>query len=143
MTDEDRRLAHIAVLERYRDAWVAGDIATLFALYADDFVLHWNGANPLAGTHHGKDAAVRALSVFTQKTARRLRSPTVTLIPGRRLIAVTNIMADAEKAVMIAHENLAGREVDRTLVYRTDGEKLVECWVLDADQAYIDGLLDT
>jgi len=130
MTDEDRRLAHIAVLERYRDAWVAGDIATLFALYADDFVLHWNGANPLAGTHHGKDAAVRALSVFTQKTA-------------RRLIAVTNIMADAEKAVMIARENLAGREVDRTLVYRTDGEKLVECWVLDADQAYIDSLLDT
>jgi hypothetical protein len=56
---------------------------------------------------------------------------------------VTNIMADADKAVMIARENLAGREVDRTLVYRTDGEKLVECWVLDADQAYIDGLLDT
>ncbi len=130
MTDEDRRLAHIAVLDRYRDAWIAGDIATMFGLYADDFILHWNGSNPLAGTHHGKDAAIRALSAFTQKT-------------GRRLIGVTNIMADADKAVMIARENLADREVDRTLIYRTDGEKVVECWVLDADQGFIDGLLNT
>lgn len=130
MTDEQRRLANIAVLERYRDAWTTGDIATMFGLYADDFILHWNGSNPFAGTHQGKDAAIRALSVFTQKT-------------GRRLIGVTNIMADADKAIMIARENLAGREVDRTLVYRTDGEKVLECWVLDADQAFIDSLLDT
>jgi ketosteroid isomerase-like protein len=129
MTDEDRRLAHIAVLERYRDAWVAADIATMFGLYADDFILHWNGANPFAGTHAGKPAAIAALSNFTQKT-------------DRKLIGVRNIMADADKAVMIARERLAGREVDRTLVYRTDGEKLLECWVLDADQAWIDSLLN-
>jgi uncharacterized protein len=130
MSDEQRRLAHIAVLERYRDAWTTGDIATMFGLYADDFILHWNGSNPYSGTHHGKDAAIAALSAFTQKT-------------GRKLIGVTNIMADADKAIMIARENLAGREVDRTLVYRTDGQKVVECWVLDADQAYIDSLLNT
>ena len=130
MTDEARRLAHISVLERYRDAWTGGDVAAMFGLYADDFVLHWNGSNPFAGTHVGKDAAIRALSAFTRKT-------------GRRLVAVSNIMADADKAVMIARENLAGREVDRTLIYRTDGQKVVECWVLDADQAFIDGLLNT
>ncbi|RYF92490.1 MAG: nuclear transport factor 2 family protein [Caulobacteraceae bacterium] len=129
MTDDDRRRAHIAVLKRYRDAWSAGDIAALFALYADDFVLHWNGNNPLAGAHVGKPAAIAALSSFTRKT-------------DRRLVGVLNIMADADKAVMIARERLAGREVDRTLIYRTDGEKVVECWVLDADQAWIDGLLN-
>lgn len=129
MTDEERRLANIAVLERYRDAWTTGDIATMFGLYADDFILHWNGANPFSGTHVGKEAAIRALSVFTQKT-------------DRKLVGVTHIMADADRAIMVARENLAGREVERVLMYRTDGEKVVECWVLDADQVYIDGLLN-
>lgn len=128
MTDEDRRRAHVAVLERYRDAWASGDVAALFGLYADDFILHWNGANPLAGTHVGKAAAIRALSDFTRKT-------------DRRLVGVSHIMADADRAIMIARENLAGREVERILMYRTDGEKVVECWVLDADQPYIDSLL--
>ena len=54
MTDEERRLAHITVLVRNRDAWTGGDIATMFGLYADDFILHWNGANPFAGTHRGQ-----------------------------------------------------------------------------------------
>ena len=129
MTDEDRRRAHIAVLERYRDAWASGDVATMFGLYADDFILHWNGSNPLAGTHFGKVAAIRALSAFTQKTE-------------RRLVGVSHIMADAERAIMIARENLAGREVERVLMYRTDGAKVLECWVLDADQPYIDSLLN-
>ena len=129
MTEEDRRRAHIAVLARYRDAWTAGDLAAMFGLYADDFVLHWNGANPLAGTHVGKVAAIRALSAFTRKT-------------GRRLVGVTHIMADADRAIMVARENLAGRELERVLMYRTDGEKVLECWVLDADQAYVDGLLN-
>jgi ketosteroid isomerase-like protein len=131
-TDEDRRQANLAVMERYRDAWAGGDFAGLAALYADDFILHWNGDNPLAGDHVGKAAALGALVEFTRRT-------------DRRLVAVLNIMADAGKAVMIARERLGGkgetREVDRTLVYRTDGEKLVECWVLDADQGFIDRLL--
>lgn len=128
MTDETRRQGHLAVLERYRDAWTGGDFAGLTGLYADDFILHWNGDNPFAGTHVGKAATVGALLEFTRKT-------------DRKLVAVTHIMADADKAVMIARENLAGREVERVLVYRTDGEKVLECWVLDAEQGYIDGLL--
>ena len=89
MTDEDRRRAHIVVLERYRDAWTAGDVASMFGLYADDFVLHWNGANPFAGTHFGKVAAIRALSAFTQKTS-------------RKLVGVTHVMADADRAIMVS-----------------------------------------
>ncbi|HYE45395.1 MAG TPA: nuclear transport factor 2 family protein [Caulobacter sp.] len=128
MSDEARRQGHLAVLERYRDAWTGGDFAGLIGLYADDFILHWNGDNPLAGTHVGKAAAVGALMEFTRRT-------------DRRLVSVTNIMADADKGIMIARESLAGREVERVLIYRTDGEKMLECWVLDADQPYIDSLL--
>jgi len=128
MTDEDRRQGNLAVLERYRDAWAAGDFPGLIGLYADDFILHWHGDNPFAGTHVGKAAAVGALLEFTRRT-------------DRKLVAVTHIMADADRAIMIARESLAGREVERVLIYRTDGEKVLECWVLDADQAYIDGLL--
>lgn len=127
------RIEHLTVLQQYRDAWTCGDFAALIDLYDDDFVLHWGGCNPLAGVHKGKTAAVAALLEFTRLTS-------------RQLVAVDHIMADEARAVMIARERLSGgeesREVERLLLYRTDGCKLLECWVYDSDQAFIDRLLN-
>lgn len=127
------RTEHLKVLQDYRDAWTGGDFAALIDLYHDDFVLHWNGRNPLAGVHRGKAAAVTALLEFTRLTS-------------RQLVSVDHIMADDARAVMIARERLSGagesREVERLLLYRTDGRKLLECWVYDSDQAFIDQLLN-
>ena len=131
-TPEDARAATLAPAERYAVAWVAGDFPAMLATYADDFILHWFGENPLAGVKHGKAAAVEALMAFTRLT-------------NRRLIAVDSVMADAHRAVIIARESLtcAGetREVERVLVYRVEGDQLAECWVYDADQRFIDRAL--
>ncbi len=127
------RMDHIAVLEQYRDAWIAGDFAALIDLYHNDFRLHWHGENSLAGVHEGKAAAVSALLEFTRRT-------------NRQRADVTHVMADEERGVMIAREHLTGgdetREVERLLVYRTDGRKILECWVYDGEQAFIDRLLN-
>jgi len=131
-TPEAVRLASLAPAQRYADAWVAGDFPAMLATYSDDFILHWFGENPMAGTRHGKAAAIEALMAFTRLT-------------GRKLIAVDSVMADAHRAVIIARESITAagetREVERVLVYRVAGEHLAECWVYDADQRFIDKAL--
>lgn len=129
---DQARAANLAPAQRYADAWVAGDFPAMLATYADDFVLHWFGANPMAGVKHGKAAAVEALMEFTRRT-------------GRRLVAVDSVMADTGRAVIIARESLTAagetREVERVLVYRVEGDLLAECWVYDEDQRFIDRAL--
>lgn len=134
MTDhpETTRLANLAAARRYVDAWLAGDFPAMLATYADDFVLHWFGANPMAGVKRGKAAAIEALLEFTRRTS-------------RRLVAVDNVMADAGRAVIIVREAITAagetREVERLLVYRVADGLLAECWVYDEDQAFIDRAL--
>ena len=126
------RLANLAAAQRYADAWLAGDFPAMLATYHDDFVLHWFGANPMAGVRRGKAAAIEALMEFTRRTA-------------RKLVAVDSVMADARRAVIIARESLTAageaREVERVLVYRVADGLLAECWVYDEDQRFIDRAL--
>jgi len=122
----------LAAARRYADAWAAGDFPALLATYSDDFVLHWFGDNPMAGVKRGKAAAVEALMAFTRLT-------------GRRLVAIVDVAAGADRAVIIARESLTAagetREVERVLVYRAEGGLLAECWVYDQDQRFIDRAL--
>ncbi|MFZ5670613.1 MAG: nuclear transport factor 2 family protein [Pseudomonadota bacterium] len=130
MTDAAR--TNLAPLRRYVDAWAAGDFPGMLATYADDFVLHWYGDNPLAGTKRGKPAAVEALMTFTRRT-------------GRKLTGVVDVMAGAELAIAIVREEITAagetREVERILVYRVANGLLAECWVYDQDQRFIDRAL--
>lgn len=121
-----------AALERYAAAWLANDLAAIVACYHDRFTLHYFGSNPLSGAHVGKRAALETLAAFGRLT-------------GRRLVSVVDIMAGANRGVILARERLgradAAREVERVLVYRVEEGLLAECWVHDADQAFIDALL--
>jgi ketosteroid isomerase-like protein len=125
-----RHTETLAAVQRYAEAWAKGDTAAIVAGYADDIVLHWGGAHALSGDHVGKPAALTALAEFGRRT-------------GRRLVAVVDVMAGAERGVVIAREALGtpAIEVERVLVYRAEGGRLAECWVYDADQALIDRLV--
>ena len=113
----------------YTDAWLAGDIATVLDLYADDIVLHYGGANPLTGDHRGKDAAVTVLLAVQEKT---LRVPT----------EVIDVMEGATYAAAWVREQWTvdgdSVEVMRLLTYRVADGKLAECWLFDPDQALVD-----
>ena len=130
----DSTTTNLAAVRRYVDAWLAGDFPAMLATYHEDFVLHWFGDNPLAGTKRGKPAAVEALMAFTALT-------------GRKLVGIVDVMAGAERAVAIVRESLTAggetREVERVLVYRVANDLLAECWVHDADQAFIDRALSS
>ncbi len=120
------------VIARYAAAWTAGDFASLFALYADDFVLHYPGSHRLSGTHVGKDAALKAMGDFNVAT-------------GRKLVAVVDTMAGEARAAQIVRETMVTpegvREVERVFAYRIEGGLMRACWLYDSEQALIDRLV--
>ena len=58
----------VDTVRRYAEAWKANDIAAVFDLYHDEFVLHYFGDSPLAGDHVGKEAAIQVLVEATQRS---------------------------------------------------------------------------
>ncbi len=114
----------------YADAWLAGDLAAIIDMYADDFVLHYFGDSPLAGDHVGKDAALTALATATTRT-------------NRRLLDIEDVLEGRVLSAIVAREEVGTDErriVRRVLLYRTDAAKLTECWLYDEDQRAIDAL---
>jgi ketosteroid isomerase-like protein len=139
MANNRSEIEHQAAIEptrlavsRYANAWLAGDRPALAACYHDDFTLHYFGSNPLAGDHAGKAAALGILAEVTRRT-------------NRRLLAIVDVMAGAERGALLVRERFErdGRiaEIERLLVYTVRDGLLSECWVYDQDQAQVDAFL--
>jgi ketosteroid isomerase-like protein len=124
--------ANRTVLERYAAAWLAGDLPGIIGSYHDEFILHYHGTSDLAGTYVGKEASLRALVEFSQRSE-------------RRLVEVTDILVGQTGGALLVRESLGAGdmrfETDRVLVYRVRADLLAECWVYDTDTARVDGVL--
>jgi hypothetical protein len=118
-----------AVLQGYREAWTAGDLARIVDAYHDDFVLHYFGDSPLAGTHTGKEAG---LTIVGQASARS----------QRELVEVSDVLVGEELGALVVRELLGPerRECRRVLLYKVRDGKLAECWLYDEDQRFVDSL---
>ena len=120
------------VIDRYADALLANDIATVLDCYAEDIVLHWNGRHALSGRHRGKDAALKALIAFAQRTERKfLDFPARFYGPNRGGVISREALGTGD----------ARTEVERVLIYAVRDGRFTECWVYDSDQAMIDRLV--
>lgn len=121
-----------AVIDKYAEALLANDIATILDSYAEDIVLHWNGHHALSGHHRGKEAAVKALIAFAQRTK-------------RKFLSFSARVYGPERGGLISREALgtgdARVEVERVLIYAVRDERITDCWVYDADQELIDRLV--
>lgn len=126
--DSADRDANHAIIAKYARAWEAGDAPTLVGLYHDDFTLHYFGKNALAGDHVGKAASLAVLQKVYQLTNRKIKVHDVLSGPGHGAILARE------------HWTSGGRDfdVERVLVFHLRDEKLVECWVYDADQRAVD-----
>jgi uncharacterized protein len=117
------------VAERYRDAWTSGDLTGILDCYADDFTLHYFGSNPFSGDHVGKDVAITTLLTVGAKAP-------------RQLVAVDEVLAGPDAAVIVARERITvdgeTHEIRRVLRYRIAGDRFAECWLYEEDQALID-----
>jgi uncharacterized protein len=123
---DDTRLT----LERYAAAWLKGDLATMSALYGEDFTLNYLGSHGLVGTHAGKARALAILGEFTRRS-------------GRRLKAVTDVMSGAHLGALVVREAMGPEaiEVERVLVYTVSGGQMRTCTVFDEDQELVDRLV--
>ena len=115
----------IDTVRRYAEAWQANDIAAVFDLYHDEFVLHYFGTSPLAGDHVGKEAAIEVLVEATQRS-------------GRQLDAIEDVLGgDRSPQSSPARASGSGsRMVRRVFVYTVRDGKLAECWLYDEDQRF-------
>lgn len=123
---------HVAVvLRRYVGAWQRSDLATLIDCYHDEFTLHYGGASRFAGTHRGRDAAVAVMAE-------------VSTVAPRELVSIDVVLSSDRAGAVVATERLTRgdetAEVTRTLQYRVRDGRLVECWLLEHDQATVDHL---
>lgn len=132
MAGEDVLAVNAEVLNRYATAWMAGDIKTIFACYHDDFTVHYDGRNPLAGTHAGKPAALAAMAEISRRS-------------GRRLVEVMEVLPGVRRSVLVVRESFhrddLTAEVERVLTYAIRDGLFHACWVHDQDQALIDKFL--
>jgi ketosteroid isomerase-like protein len=119
-------------VQRYADAWAAGDAATVVGLYADDIVLHYFGDNPLKGDHIGKAAALSALGRISQAVKRGAPE-------------IHDVLGGEHHAALLAKERWGegedAIELNRLLLYHVRDGKLAECWIYDEDQRLVDRLL--
>ena len=117
------------VLRRYADAWRGSDLDSLLDCYHDELTLHYGGGSRFAGTHRGRDAALAVMAEVS------------TLAP-RELLSIDGLLAGDAAGALLATERLhrdgESAEVTRTLQYAVRDGRLVECWLLEHDQATVD-----
>jgi uncharacterized protein len=130
---DDLGMDPIDTVRRYAEAWRANDIAAVFDLYHDDFVLHYFGDSPLAGDHVGKDAAISVLVEATQRS-------------GRQLDEIEDVLGGSTFGAIVAREGVGRdqtRVVRRVFLYTVRDGKLAESWLYDENQRLIDSLWST
>jgi ketosteroid isomerase-like protein len=121
------------LLRRGYAAFGAGDMETVFGLFADDMVWHNGGSNQLTGDYRGHDAIMGMFGKLLEVTGGTLR------------LDVHDILAnDTHGAVLVtAHaerdgQPMAVREVN---VWHVHDGKATEFWVFAEDSAELDKML--
>ncbi len=121
------------LLRRGYAAFSAGDMETVFGLFASDMVWHNGGSNRITGDYRGHDAIMGMFGKLLEVTGGTLR------------LEVHDILAnDAHGAVLVtAHaerdgQPMAVREVN---VWHLRDGKATEFWVFAEDSAELDKML--
>jgi ketosteroid isomerase-like protein len=121
--------AEPGIVRQYADAWLAGDLATMFDLYDDDVVVHYGGSSAYAGTHHGKQ---RLIEVLIETASRS----------DRKLVDVDAVYDEGDHGAIFVTESFhvgdATVVLPRALRYRVAGDRIVECWLYDHQQQLVD-----
>jgi uncharacterized protein len=128
------RPSPVDVMRRYLAAMRGGDREKAYGFYAEDVVFHIPGRSRFAGTHRGRDAAVRYIESAVALVHR-----------GDLEVELVDMLAGEERVALIVRERF-GRddgvvEIRRCNVYRLRGEEIVEIWIFEADQYEVDALL--
>ena len=121
-------MSALDVVGQYGAAVAAGDMEALAATLTTDVVWHQPGANQTSGDHVGPDAIVAHLGSFMGLSAGSFRLETESATESGNLVVLTvRFSAQREGA-----EDLDQHGVD---VFRVEGDKIAEVWLISEDQA--------
>lgn len=114
-------------MRRYVACWIGGDTAALPDFYADDVVMHHQGAGPLTATTEGKDAFFEMVGrIFQLAPDSEVYGPAFVAVgDGFAVMRVPELFRDGEHRF----------HTDRVVVYRIRDERIAEIWTYDPDQA--------
>jgi ketosteroid isomerase-like protein len=120
-------------IHRAYEAFSAGDMATLQAMWTDDVVWHIGGSNRITGDHAGAEAIFGFFGTLMEATGGTFR------------VELQGALADDDMAFSV-HKSTAQRdgkeyELWETLGYRIVDGKFAEIWSFAFDQALSDELL--
>lgn len=124
-------MSAIDVVGRYGAAAAAGDMAALAATLADDVVWHQPGANQLSGDHGGPDAVVAHLGRFMELSTGTFALETESVTESGDLVAMT-VRFTAQRP------GLADLDQHGVDVFRVEGDRIAEIWLIGEDQAVED-----
>jgi ketosteroid isomerase-like protein len=131
-TRMNQRDAVLPVMQRYLAAMRRGEWETGYGLFADDIVLHVPGRSAFAGTHRGRDAAVR----YIESALAACDDVELELV---------DMLASDDRVALILRERFTRDErvieIRRANVYRIREGRVAEIQIFEADQYEADALL--
>lgn len=118
------------LLRREYEARANGDDQTLLEVFSEDIVWHVPGRNKIAGVYHGRDEVM-------EYVRRRMD-----LADGTFEIIVEDVLANDSHGLVIAsgRASRGGRSYEWRGhgLYRFEGGKIAECWLLPEDPQLFD-----
>ena len=124
---------HLTLFHRAHEAFERGDKEAMREWFADEFVWHESGDNPLAGDYAGADAVFGLFDQIASRTDGRFDTHLEDVLANdRHLVALLHLRAQVGETAI---------EMPRVNVYRVrpDG-RVVERWGYVGDQAALDAL---
>ena len=116
------------VVARYGAAMAAGDMNALKSVLSDQAVWHQPGDNQLSGEHVGPEAIIGHLGRFMEPSGGTFSLTTDSVAEAGALVATT-VRFTASRP---EHADLDQHGVD---VFRVEGDKIVEIWLMSEDQS--------
>jgi ketosteroid isomerase-like protein len=124
---------NVDLLQRYFAALTTGEAAQALPFFTDETALHIPGRSPHAGTYRGQDAVLAYYTRIFQDTEGRFEN-----------LGVSDILASDGHAAALVHWRVSRgdrtMDIDRVVIYRIEGDKILEMWVRDWDQYAYDEL---
>lgn len=123
----------INVVGQYGAAAAAGDMTALAAILTEDAVWHQPGANQFSGDHVGPEAVVAHLGRFMELSGRTFALETESATESGNLVSTT-VRFTAQR------DGVADLDQNGVDVFRVEGDRITEIWLISEDQAVEDQL---
>lgn len=119
------------LIDRYLNAWMAGDVETAIGCYSEDVILHILGEHPLAGVYRGKKAVRDYIDKLVEVTGGNVQ-----LVKPYGVLVSDTLAVDLVRSRFKRGDETL--ELNRCVVYRLADQEIKEFWVHDDDQEAVD-----